>query len=569
MKGYWIQLVALIEIVFMVIPAPVFAGSYSGNWSSDKHLVLAGDNDGTNRAKCDTACSDYRTTVTTSAAFPPSGCAGISNSNPQTVIIGFEGKSFSSQTECTSAMLASFNQVGPACDARQLYGLAQDDAFALTITYAGVIVICTAAVAADLLKWTVVGYPAAAALDTGCGFADLGAMGAEIGLTVTLSNNGASIINQDATNGQSTDADKTLGSTSISNNPEIKAMARSGLSGATGLALIAGNIARAIAPKKAAEVTAEGIADGMSFSTLGAFLSLAFATAAALSYGLSMKSNFDSANQVCRDNIIPNYHPKTKPSATPPPDTAPSEVLINPKKPGGQDPGGNPIVYDPIKKAVSKASLILAGNPVPPGAAGAAMASNPGKSNIPDLLGSMGTSLDKLAAQIANGGGPSDFISGLDSLPADLTKAVGDISAAVQQGYAEDPSLVGRMIGSGGSSAAKSSGDDSGGFNPMAMFAGMGKEKQSAATDGALNFGAAGKPGDLGSDIFHKGSKATIFQIVSTKIDQVNYRVEKLAWASPLNRALQAAPASASAALALPKVPGATVSHAASQTVKK
>jgi hypothetical protein len=138
-----------------------------------------------------------------------------------------------------------------------------------------------------------------------------------------------------------------------------------------------------------------------------------------------------------------------------------------------------------------------------------------------DLLSSLGSS-----GGGSGGGGTGGASSGI---PGDMKTAMAQLSAIAEHANGDVVGGISSSGGGGGGSAK--AGSDSPFPNIFGALAG-------ASGDGNPNRELGFKTGSDDSDIFHSKSKLSLFQIVSNKLTQVNDRLNRLDWASPMNRAL-------------------------------
>ncbi len=158
----------------------------------------------------------------------------------------------------------------------------------------------------------------------------------------------------------------------------------------------------------------------------------------------------------------------------------------------------------------------------------------PNDGSFPNALKGMGTSMDALASNLSSMP-PGAAISAALGLTGDAAASLKNIDAAALGGgisYSGDSTG-----GYSGGGAAKDTGKKD---NPLSkLFAD--KEKPAAAASGKEVVFSERKPAATTAsslDIWHSDSKNSIFQIVSSKINQSQDKVVKLEWVTPLNRAL-------------------------------
>lgn len=151
------------------------------------------------------------------------------------------------------------------------------------------------------------------------------------------------------------------------------------------------------------------------------------------------------------------------------------------------------------------------------------------------------TGLDKAAAPVALQHLPDNSNGGLNAgatmgaMGAGLGKFGEELAKLAQIGQEHGSELVGvpgaLMSSGGGGSAAAGGGEkepDIAGL--LASLMGQ-KEAEKNPENGVIKFGSE-------ADIWHKNSKNSIFQIVSTRLIRSSHKVVALDWASPMNRAL-------------------------------
>ncbi|MEO7163289.1 MAG: hypothetical protein ABI041_10255, partial [Bdellovibrionia bacterium] len=161
----------------------------------------------------------------------------------------------------------------------------------------------------------------------------------------------------------------------------------------------------------------------------------------------------------------------------------------------------------------------------------------PNKAQIPEFLDKLGTSLNDIQHKLQNGS-PAAAINSILNPPESAAAIIeATQNATMTKSMDSDGSVM-----KGGGGGGRSEGSSEAAFNPMAFFGGA-KEKEAEAT-GTVSFGAkTSVAAPESTDIWHPGSKLSIFQIVSGRLKHSEPRVEQLDWAFPLNRAMHGLPA--------------------------
>ncbi|MFZ9596667.1 MAG: hypothetical protein ACO3A2_11405 [Bdellovibrionia bacterium] len=171
-------------------------------------------------------------------------------------------------------------------------------------------------------------------------------------------------------------------------------------------------------------------------------------------------------------------------------------------------------------------------------------------SKVPSLLDQQGVNLRDLIKRIDQGDSLAAPYSSVPGISGGVLEALNEIEPDLNRANLRDRSaeeafkLSGAdsiMTASGGGKSPASS-SSAAPFDPSSMAALFGQKAPTTGTTSSaeLQFGGRSSASVNGqsSDIWHTGMKASMFQIVSSKLDQVRDRVHREQWASPLNRAL-------------------------------
>lgn len=172
------------------------------------------------------------------------------------------------------------------------------------------------------------------------------------------------------------------------------------------------------------------------------------------------------------------------------------------------------------------------------------------RSGLPSELTRMGLDPEEIGTRLDQGEDPASIVRGAMGSPAGGGSSPGlggggpmsDAIKALEQDFKDGKldELLGSSSGggasSGGAGAKKEAEPDFGSL--------FGRKSGSDSSGyGLLKMnGERGPASGSDSDIWHTGSKHSIFQIVSNRIDKSREKIHVLEWASPLNRALMGLP---------------------------
>jgi len=146
-----------------------------------------------------------------------------------------------------------------------------------------------------------------------------------------------------------------------------------------------------------------------------------------------------------------------------------------------------------------------------------------------DNLKKTGVSLSQIKNGLANSS-PASVIAGLGKFPASVT----DEFKRMEKDPNNPFNKAGVLSGATAKSSAKTDAE--------APKIGFVSDEPKPTPKPDLSFGKKKGPEDLGTDIFHANYKGSIFQIVTRRLDLSREKVDKLEWASPMNRMLLGLP---------------------------